>query len=84
FRRRNAGLTCSVAPIFDATGGLIAVLDVSSMGPTDRQAEALALDRVDQAARRIGLFQFGRSFRDAWLVRLTDAPGTLNAGEEML
>ena len=47
FRSRHTGLSCSGAPVFDADGLLVAVLDVSSMDPQlSAQAHALTLPLV--------------------------------------
>ena len=54
YRTRHAKLSCSAAPIFDASGRLVAVLDCSSFDPkaSDR-SHALALAATTVSARAV-------------------------------
>ncbi len=70
FRACYTGLTCTVCPILDPQGRLVAVLDVSAMSAASAEAQALALSLVKQAAARIESAFFIASFRDSWVLRL--------------
>jgi len=72
FRARHMGLTCTVAPIFDQTGGMLAVLDVSSMSaPPDRRSQMLALELVKRSARLMEDGYFLARSRRHWVVGLS-------------
>jgi transcriptional regulator of acetoin/glycerol metabolism len=54
FRQRHTGLTCTVAPLFDAAGELAGALDASSFRPDPSgKIVPLVMVAVRQAARRI-------------------------------
>jgi AraC-like DNA-binding protein len=67
FRARHAVLSCAGAPIFDASGALVAVLDTSAMTParSDR-SHALALAATIVSARAVEERLFRESFRHMW------------------
>ena len=67
FRTRHINLSCSAAPIFDADGKLLAVLDASSFNSeaSDR-AHDLALAATKVSARAIEERLFRESFLHAW------------------
>ncbi|HTF63046.1 MAG TPA: GAF domain-containing protein [Edaphobacter sp.] len=67
FRTRHIGLSCLAAPIFDATGKLAAVLDISSMttAPSDR-SHAMALAATTVSARAIEERLFRDCYSQAW------------------
>ena len=67
YRTRNTKLSCSAAPIFDASGRLVAVLDCSSFDPkaSDR-SHALALAATTVSARAVEERLFRESFSHAW------------------
>jgi AraC-like DNA-binding protein len=68
FRTRHIGLSCLASPIFDATGKLAAVLDISSMTappPLDR-SHAMALAATTVAARAIEERVFRDCYSWAW------------------
>jgi transcriptional regulator of acetoin/glycerol metabolism len=73
FRTRNTGLTCTVAPIRDPSGALMAVLDVSSMKETTRESQHLALQLVRAAARRLERAYLHQQFPRHWKLRLGSA-----------
>ena len=69
FHARNAGLSCSVAPIHDHLGRLIAVLDVSSCRSDLTEAYAgLIFAAVNDAARKIETDYFRYQFQKARIV----------------
>lgn len=69
FRSRHSSLSCAGAPIFDASGHLVAVLDSSSIEPElADQSHALALAATTTAARAIGERLFREHFRNAWII----------------
>ncbi len=69
FRSRHTQLSCAGAPVFDALGELIAVLDVSRVaGEEDQGSLPLVLDTVTVAARAIEERLFRDHFRHAWTI----------------
>jgi AraC-like DNA-binding protein len=69
FRARHIGLSCAGAPIFDARGRLVAVLDTSSIDPElSEHSHGLALAATVTSARAIGEQLFRESFRQSWIV----------------
>src|ERR1700749_446227 len=84
FRTRHVGLSCLAAPIFDATGKLAAVLDISSMTTTPSdQTHAMALAATTVSARAIEERLFRDCYSQAWnLAAIPDdesGPGLLLA-----
>ena len=73
FRARHADLSCSGAPIFDADGSLLAVLDVSAIDPTlSERAHALTGVLTVAAARAIEERNFRERFRREWIVAVAE------------
>ena len=69
FRTRHIGLSCAGAPIFDARGGLVAVLDTSSIDPKlSEHSLGLALAATVTSARAIEEQLFREAFRQSWIV----------------
>src|SRR2546426_4648811 len=69
FRSRHIGLSCAGAPIFDARGRLVAVLDTSSIDPElSEHSHGLALAATVTSARAIEEQLFRESFRQSWIV----------------
>jgi AraC-like DNA-binding protein len=69
FRSRHTSLSCSGAPIFDADGKLVAVVDVSSIDPTlSEQSHALTGPLTELSAQAIGERTFREKFRRDWIV----------------
>jgi len=77
FRRRYADLSCCGAPIFDAGGGLKAVLNVASFATevSDR-SHALALAIVIDSARAIEERDFREGSRAFWTFALQGGDGS--------
>jgi AraC-like DNA-binding protein/PAS domain-containing protein len=71
FRSRHIQLSCSAAPIFDAEGRLVAVLDVSSIDPQLSDiSHGLAGPLTMSTARAIEERCFRERFRREWVVAL--------------
>jgi AraC-like DNA-binding protein len=84
FRARHVSLSCSGAPIFNSTGELTAVLDVSSIDPQLSQAShALTGPLTRMFARAIEERCFRESVRRDWIIAVAPAarisPGMLFA-----
>jgi len=60
FATSLTGVSCTVAPIFGAAGHLAGVLDVTTLRASDRSSQAMALQLVAAAARRIENMYFAR------------------------
>lgn len=86
FAPRNAGLTCTVAPIHGPTGGIVAVLDVSTARATDHGRQRLILDILLDSVRRLENRIFRQYFHDAGasIVQLSPDQQFLDAAEECL
>lgn len=75
FRDYNVRLSCSSAPILDAHGKLLGVLDASSANCTDtREIQRHTVALVSMSASLISRFQFLAEFRDAWILRFHSRP----------
>jgi AraC-like DNA-binding protein len=68
YRSRHRNLTCSGAPIFDSSGKLAAVLDVSAVVEGPERTPQLALAATIASARAVEERLFRDSFRYAWIV----------------
>jgi transcriptional regulator of acetoin/glycerol metabolism len=86
FDATHIGLTCTTAPLFDHSGKLTAVLDVSALrSPHARESQHLVRHLVSMYARMIEDADFLRHFRGHWVLRLGRAYGLVEvAGEVML
>ncbi|MBO9661801.1 sigma-54-dependent Fis family transcriptional regulator [Dokdonella sp.] len=75
FMGYNVNLSCSGAPILDAHGGLLGVLDASSANCSDTrliQRHTMAL--VTMSANLISRFHFLHEFPDAYILRFHSRP----------
>lgn len=72
FHTRNIGLSCTVAPLFDATGRLAGTLDVSSCRPGLEGLAGLVERAVTDAARRIEARAFREAFPGARILLLPE------------
>ena len=72
FHTRNIGLSCTVAPLFDASGRLAGALDVSSCRPGLEGLTGLVEGAVTDAARRIEARAFREAFPGARIVLLPE------------
>jgi transcriptional regulator of acetoin/glycerol metabolism len=84
FRTKNTGLTCTVAPVFDPFGNLMAVLDVSSMSVESRAGPRLAQQLVNMASCQIESAFFLEEFSRHWILRLFPDQHELNPLNEGL
>jgi transcriptional regulator of acetoin/glycerol metabolism len=72
FDATHIPLTCTAAPIFDATGKLAAVLDIAGLtSPREKTSQLLALQMVKNFAHRIETSNLIRSCSRNWIVKLT-------------
>lgn len=79
FRSRHTGLTCSASPVFDPSGELLAVLDVSAVADGSRQSQFHTVALVNLTARSIENAYFLRQYQNQWLLRLQVRPGPAGA-----
>lgn len=69
FRMRHTSLSCSAAPIFDPTGQLAAVLDLSCIDPRlSARSHGLTLPLVSASARMIEEQLFRHRFQRHWVI----------------
>ena len=75
FRDYNARLSCSSAPVLDAYGVLLGVLDASSINSSDtREIQRHTMALVNMSASLISRYQFLTEFPDAWILRFHSRP----------
>ncbi|HEU4856109.1 MAG TPA: sigma-54-dependent Fis family transcriptional regulator [Rhodanobacteraceae bacterium] len=75
FRDYNVPLSCSSAPILDAHGKLLGVLDTSSVNSADtREIQRHTVALVSMSASLISRCQFLAEFRDSWILRFHSRP----------
>ncbi|WHZ18178.1 MAG: sigma-54-dependent transcriptional regulator [Rhodanobacteraceae bacterium] len=75
FRDYNIRLSCSGAPIRDAHGDLLGVLDASSANCTDtRETQRHTVALVSMSASLISRYRFLAEFPDAWVLRFHSRP----------
>ncbi|VTU45861.1 sigma-54-dependent Fis family transcriptional regulator [Variovorax sp. PBL-E5] len=86
FDATHIALTCTTAPLFDHSGRLTAILDVSALrSPNARESQHLVRHLVSIYARMIEDADFLRHFRGHWILRLGRAYGLVDvAGEVMV
>lgn len=83
FRTRNTGLTCTVTPIRNPFGEMMAVLDVSSMTATTRESQHLAMQLLRAAGRQLERAQIHTMFGQHWKLRL-HLPRPVGGASDML
>lgn len=82
FRARNIGMSCTDAPIFNATGSIAAALDVSSCrSDYDGAMVAMVTALVIDAAQQIERYHFCQSFSHARIIYI---PSGNAAGSALL
>ncbi|MGH8146065.1 MAG: sigma-54-dependent Fis family transcriptional regulator [Rhodanobacteraceae bacterium] len=75
FRDYNIRLSCSAAPVLDARGDLLGVLDASSANSADtREIQRHTVALVSMSANLISRYQFLSEFADAWILRFHSRP----------
>lgn len=76
-------LTCSAAPIFDSTGRLTAVLDISRIhAPRAKESQTFALKLVKAFARRIEMANLEATGADAQVLWFSTLPEQLETSPE--
>ena len=85
FDATHIPLTCTAAPVYDAAGRMKAVLDISALSaPQHKDSQHLALQLVRMYARKIENAYFLHSYRDQWILRMSEAPEFLEVSPEYL
>ncbi len=85
FDATHIPLTCTAAPVFDATGRLSAVLDISMLSSDQpKSSQHLALQLVKVYAQHVENAQFLQRFRQDWVLRLSVAPQFLEVNPDFL
>lgn len=78
-------LTCTTAPVFNALGELMAVLDISQLSSNKPKAsQHLALQLVKSSAQHIENAAFMRMYRNEWVLKLSPAPQFLDVKPDYL
>src|SRR5262245_56824666 len=74
FDATHIPLTCTAAPVYDASGRLAAVLDISALrSPEPKTSQFLALQLVKSFAHKIENANLLNRFRHEWIVKLSGA-----------
>jgi transcriptional regulator of acetoin/glycerol metabolism len=74
FDMAHTPLSCTAAPIYNPSGVLQGVLDVSLlMSPTEKYSQALTLEVVKSCVRRIELANLMASRKSDWILRLNSS-----------
>ncbi|MBQ0932998.1 sigma-54-dependent Fis family transcriptional regulator [Ideonella sp. 4Y16] len=85
FDATHIPLTCTTSPVYDASGRLTAVLDISALrSPDPKGSQALALQLVKLYAQHIENANFLYRFSRDWVLRLSTAPQFLDVNPEYL
>ena len=83
FDTTHTPLSCTAAPIFDTSGKLTAVLDISLLrSPQPKVSQNLALHLVTASARRIELANLMARMRCEWVLRFSRSPEFLDVDPE--
>ncbi len=83
FDLSHVPLSCTAGPIFDTSGALTAVLDISLLrSPSPKVSQRLALHLVTASTRRIELANLMACMRREWVLRLADDPDYLDIDPE--
>ena len=83
FDTTHTPLSCTSAPIYDASGELSAVLDISLLSsPSVKTSQNLALHLVTAAARRIELAHLMARTRHQWVLRFARSPDFIEVDPE--
>lgn len=83
FDLHHTPLSCTAAPIFDTTGQLTAVLDLSLLrSPQPKASQNLAMTLVRASARRVEMANLMAVSRRDWVLRLSSAPDFLEVDPE--
>lgn len=83
FDTTHTPLSCTAAPIFDTSGQLTAVLDISLLrSPQPKVSQNLALHLVTASARRIELANLMAHMCSDWVLRFSRSPEFLDVDPE--
>ncbi|MBU3028781.1 sigma-54-dependent Fis family transcriptional regulator [Paracoccus marinaquae] len=83
FDLHHTPLSCTAAPIFDISGKLSAVLDLSLLrSPQAKASQNLAMNLVCAAARRAEMANLMAMTRREWVLRLSASPEFLEVDPE--
>ncbi|WP_347919726.1 sigma-54-dependent Fis family transcriptional regulator [Paracoccus marcusii] len=83
FDLHHTPLSCTAAPIFDTSGQLAAVLDVSLLrSPQPKASQNLAMNLVRTSARRVEMANLMAMTRSDWVLRLSSSPEFLEVDPE--
>ncbi|TVP72454.1 MAG: sigma-54-dependent Fis family transcriptional regulator [Rhodobacteraceae bacterium] len=83
FDLTHTPLSCTAAPIFDMSGKLAAVLDISLLrSPQPKISQRLALSMVTASARRVEMANLMAESRDEWVLRFSTSPEFLDVDPE--
>ena len=85
FDATHIPLTCSAVPLFDPTGPLLAIVDISALhSPQPKTSQHLALQITQIAARQIENAWFSYRHRDDWMLRLSENAALTAADSDYL
>ncbi|MHA7851300.1 sigma-54-dependent Fis family transcriptional regulator [Roseovarius sp.] len=83
FGLAHTPLSCTAAPIYDTSGQLTAVLDISLLrSPSPKSSQNLALSLVTASARRVEMANLMASSRRDWVLRFSTSPEFLDVDPE--
>lgn len=83
FDLHHTPLSCTAAPIFDTSGQLAAVLDLSLLrSPQPKASQNLAMTLVRTAVRRVEMANLMAMTRSDWVLRLSSSPEFLEVDPE--
>lgn len=83
FDLTHTPLSCTAAPIFDTSGQLSAVLDISLLrSPQPKISQNLALSMVKSSVRRVEMANLMAENRDEWVLRFSASPEFLDVDPE--
>ena len=85
FDATHIPLTCTAAPVYNAQGQMMAVLDISQLSSSQpKQSQHLALQLVKVYAHHVENASFLNTFRNDWILKLGAAPQFLDVNPEYL
>ncbi|WP_437614637.1 sigma-54-dependent Fis family transcriptional regulator [Erwinia sp. V71] len=85
FDATHIPLTCSAVPLFESTGVLKAVLDISALrSPLAKESQHLALQITRMAAQQIEQAWFSHHHRHHWLLKLSFASAFTSTSPDLL
>lgn len=83
FDLHHTPLSCTAAPIFDTSGNLAAVLDLSLLrSPQPKASQNLAMNLVCASARRVEMANLMAMTRRDWVLRFSASPEFLEVDPE--